>query len=118
MFTSAARPSAPRATAPFGASKPSNACVSSAAIPSANPNASRRCRPTTKRWKNSGVWPTKRPRGVKHEPTGEEDEIYEMKIPILLLAAQVILPPGFDFKLNAAEQFVKETVTYKEVGPL
>jgi acetyl esterase/lipase len=41
-----------------------------------------------------------------------------MKIPILLLASHLIVSLGFNFELNAADQFEKETVTYKEVGPL
>lgn len=41
-----------------------------------------------------------------------------MKIQILLLASQFILPLWFSFDLRAADQFQKETVVYKEVGPL
>jgi acetyl esterase/lipase len=40
-----------------------------------------------------------------------------MKIQILFLAS-FILPLWFSFELNAADQFEKETVVYKEVGPL
>src|SRR5262245_6204893 len=40
-----------------------------------------------------------------------------MKIKILLFA-QLLLPLWSAFQLKAADQFQKETVTYKEVGPL
>ena len=41
-----------------------------------------------------------------------------MKIQILLRASQVILALWFGLDLQAAGQFEKETVIYKEVGPL
>ena len=41
-----------------------------------------------------------------------------MKIPIARLASQLILPLWLGFDLKAADQFEKETLTYKEVGPL
>ena len=41
-----------------------------------------------------------------------------MKIQILLLASQLILPLWFALDLKAADQFEKATVVYKEVGPL
>jgi hypothetical protein len=41
-----------------------------------------------------------------------------MKIQTLLFASPFILPLWFSFVLKAADQFEKETVTYKEVGPL
>jgi acetyl esterase/lipase len=44
--------------------------------------------------------------------------IDQMKIPTLLLASQLILSPWCGPVLQAAEPFSKETVVYKEVGPL
>src|SRR5205823_8031661 len=41
-----------------------------------------------------------------------------MKIRILLLASSCILPPWFGVNLKAANQFEKETVTYKQVDSL
>ena len=41
-----------------------------------------------------------------------------MKVPILVLASQLTLPSWSGLDLRAAEQFERETVVYKQVGPL
>jgi acetyl esterase/lipase len=42
----------------------------------------------------------------------------EMKIPNLILASRLLLPAWFGLDLRAADQFEKDTLVYKQVGPL